>query len=237
MPTTVALLGIVAIVLLTAISAFFSSTELSVFSLARHRIDALVAGDAPGSHQLAALRANPHRFLVTVLVCNNVANIAAGSVAMAVLVLHLPAGQAATVGTVVTSAFIILFGEIAPKSYAVTHAERHALRVARPVRILQRVLWPVLVMFEVATRALNRLTGGHGDFETYLTREEIETIVLGGEGAGVLDATEGAMIRGVLELGETNLRGVMVPRRDMITVPASASIDRVVETAWQAQVT
>ncbi|MFW6447996.1 MAG: hemolysin family protein [Halobacteriota archaeon] len=237
MSTTVALIGVVAIVLLTAISAFFSSSELSVFSIARHRIDALVAADTPGSHHLASLRADPHRFLVTVLVSNNVANIAAGSVATAVLVLYLPAGQAATAGTAVTSAFVILFGEIAPKSYAVANAERHALRVARPVRVVQRLLWPVLIGFEVATRAINRLTGGEGDFETYLTREELETIVLGGESAGVLDATEGAMIRGVLDLRETNLRQVMVPRRDMVVVPASASIDRIVETAWQARVT
>lgn len=66
---------------------------------------------------------------MTVLVSNNVANIAAASVATAVLVEFLPAGQAATGSTVVTSFFVIAFGEIAPKSYAVAHAERHALRV------------------------------------------------------------------------------------------------------------
>lgn len=237
MSTTMVLLGAGAILALTAISAFFSSSELSVFSLARHRIDALVAAGTPGSHHVATLRGDPHRFLVTVLVSNNVANIAAGSVATAVLVMYLPAGQAATLGTVFTSAFVILFGEIAPKSYAVAHAERHALRVARPILAIQRILWPILVVFEVAMGAINRLTGGEGDFETYLSREEFETIVISSEQTGVLDRAEGAMIRGVLDLGETNLREVMVPRREMVAVPVTASLDEVVETAWQEGVT
>jgi len=131
MDLTLTLFGAVAIVGLTAISGFFSSSELAVFSVAKHRVDSLVVEGVPGSAALATLRENPHRFLVTALVSNNVANIAAASVATAVLVQYLPAGQAATGSTIFTSFFVIVFGEIAPKSYAVANAEKHALRVSR----------------------------------------------------------------------------------------------------------
>jgi len=234
---TVTLLGIAAIVLLTGVSAFFSSSELAVFSVARHRIDALVAAETPGADALAALRGNPHRFLVTALVSNNVANIAAASVATAVLVQVVDPGQAATGATVVTSFFVIIFGEIAPKSYAVANAERHALRVAGPVGVVQRVLRPVLWIFEVATGAVNRVTGGESGIESYLSREEIETIVLGGEETGVLDTAEGAMIRGVLDLEATVVRAVMVPRTEMVAVAAGSSPADVVEACWRAGVT
>ena len=236
MVLTLTLLGLVAIVLLTAISAFFSSSELAVFSVARHRIDSLVAAKTPGAGALARLRDNPHRFLVTALVSNNVANIAAASVATAVLVQFLPAGQAATGATVFTSFFVIVFGEIAPKSYAVANAERHALRVSRPVLFLQRFLRPILFIFEVTTAAINRVTGGESGFESYLTREEIQTIVLSGETSGALGADEGAMIRGVLDLEKTSIRSVMVPRTAMTAISVETTVDDAVETCWENHV-
>ncbi len=223
--------GIVVIFLLIAISGFFSSSELAVFSVPKYRIDALVAEGSAAGIALGKLRENPHRFLVTVLVSNNGANIAAASVATALLVQALPPGQAATISTVVTSFFVIVLGEIAPKSYAVTNAESWALRVSRPVAVVQRVIRPLLFVFEVATNAINRLTGGDAGFESYLTREEIETIVLSGEETGALDAEEGAMIRGVLDLEATTVRGVMVPRTSMVGIPETASLEEVLETA------
>jgi len=226
-------LGILAIVALTGISAFFSSSELAVFSIASHRIDALVAEDRPGASALATLRDDPRKFLVTALVSNNVSNIAAASVATAVFVQYLPAGQAATASTAATSFFVIVFGEIAPKSYAVTNAERHALRVSRPVRVVQRVFWPLFWIFEVTTKAVNRVTGGDEHFETYITREEIATIVRSGESSGALDAGEGAMIRSVLDLEATRVRGIMVPRSEMVAAPETASVDDVLDTCWR----
>jgi putative hemolysin len=227
------LLGVVAIVLLTAISAFFSSSELAVFSVPRHRIESLVASNAPGAAALQRLRDEPHRFLVTALVSNNVANIAAASVTTAIFVQFLPAGQAATGATVFTSVFVIVFGEITPKSYAVANAERHALRVSRPVVTVQRLLRPILFFFEATTNAINRFTGGESDFESYLTREEIETIVLSGETSGALDTEEGAIIRSVLDLERTTARSVMIPRTEMTAVRADATPGEVAETCWR----
>ncbi len=230
MVVTITVLGILTIVVLTAISAFFSSSELAVFSVGKHRVDSLVAAGTPGSAALASLRENPHRFLVTALVSNNVSNIAAASVATAVLVQFMSSGQAATGATILTSFFVIVLGEIAPKSYAVANAERHALRVAKPVVLAQRVLRPVLYVFEVATAAVNRVTGGESGFESYLSREEIETIVLSGEQTGALDTDEGAMIRSVLDLEKRVVRAVMVPRTEMVAVRKTASLAEILDT-------
>jgi CBS domain containing-hemolysin-like protein len=221
--------GSLVILFLVLASAFFSSSELAIFSLARHRIDALAAEGAAGGQALEALRSDPHRLLVTVLVGNNVANIAAASISTALLVQVLPAGQAVTGATVFTSGFVLVLGEIAPKSYAVSNAEPWALRVARPLVAVQRLMSPVVAVFEVATNAVNRFTGGSSEFERYLTREDIQTIVLSGEASGALDTDEGAMIRGVLDLEATAVRAVMVPRTDMVSVPLSASLEEVVD--------
>ncbi|WP_373189030.1 CNNM domain-containing protein [Halolamina sp.] len=90
MSLTLLVFGFAAIVVLTGISAFFSSSELAVFSVSAHRVESLAASDTRGAAALAKLREDPHRFLVTALVSNNVANIAAASVATAVLIEFLP---------------------------------------------------------------------------------------------------------------------------------------------------
>ena len=238
MDITIAFAGVAAILVLTGISAFFSSSELAVFSVPTHRIDSLLAADAPGARALSALRDDSHRFLVTALVSNNVANIAAASVATAVFVrFGFSGGQAATGSTIVTSVFVIVFGEIAPKSYAVANAERHALRVSRPVVGIQRVIRPVLYVFEALSGVVNRFTGGESAIESYLTREEIATLVLSGEAAGAIDPDEGAMIRGVLDFGSTRVSAVMVPRTDMVAVPDTATPADVLSTAGREGVT
>jgi CBS domain containing-hemolysin-like protein len=229
--------GGLAILCLIVASAFFSSSELAIFSLARHRVDALAEAGGSNGRALAALRSDPHRLLVTVLVGNNVANIAAASIATALLVQVLPPGEAVTGATIFTSGFVLVIGEIAPKSYAVSNAEPWALRVARPLSVVQRLMSPVVTVFEIATNAVNRVTGGSSEFETYLTREDIETIVLSGEAAGALDVEEGAMIRGVLDLEETSVKAVMVPRVDMVSVPLSASLDEVVDLCVEHHLT
>ncbi|EMA68325.1 hemolysin family protein [Halorubrum kocurii] len=238
MDVTIALIGVAAILVLTGISAFFSSSELAVFSVPTHRVDSLLAADVPGARALSALREDSHRFLVTALVSNNVANIAAASVATAVFVrFGFSGGQAATGSTLVTSVFVIVFGEIAPKSYAVANAETHALRVSRPVVAIQRVIRPVLYVFEALSGVVNRFTGGESDIESYLTREEIETLVLSGQAAGAIDPEEGAMIRGVLDLESTRVSAVMVPRTDMVALPDTATPADALSTAGREGVT
>ena len=229
--------GIIGILLLIGMSAFFSSSELAIFSLASHRVDALAAEGSPGGVALGRLRDDPHELLVTVLVGNNVANIAAASIATALLVQVLPPGEAVTGATIFTSCFVLVIGEIAPKSYAVSNAEPWALRIARPLSVAQRLMSPVVYVFEAATRAVNRLTGGSAEFESYLTREDIETIVLSGEETGALDLDEGAMIRGVLDLEETTVRAVMVPRVDMVSVPRSTTLEEVIAVCSREHLT
>ncbi|MFB6130035.1 MAG: CNNM domain-containing protein, partial [Salinigranum sp.] len=119
-PTTVALGGALVIVVLLALSAFFSSSEIAMFSLAKHRIDSLVEDDVPNAHTVKSLKADPHRLLVTILVGNNLVNIAMSSIATGLLAYYLgDQGTAVALATLGITALVLLFGESAPKSYAV----------------------------------------------------------------------------------------------------------------------
>jgi len=222
--------GLATIVLLLALSAFFSSSEIAMFSLADHRVDSLSEESTAGA-LLKRLRDNPHRLLVTILVGNNLVNIAMSSIATGLLAYYLGNGGLAVVlATVGITALVLLFGESAPKSYAIENTESWALRIARPLKWAEILLKPLVVLFDHLTRAVNRVTGGRGAIETsYITRQEIRDIIETGEREGVLDEDEREMLQRTLRFNRTIAKEVMTPRLDMTAVPKTASIDEAIE--------
>jgi len=161
--TAVTLVAVAALVGLVGLSAFFSSSETAILSLPAG-VDVVRSGDAR-AEALRALRDDPHRLLVTLLVGNNVVNAAISSVVTVVAVDALPAGAGVAVATAVASTVVLVFGEIVPKSYGLGNAEEWALSVARPVRLVERGLWPVVAAFDLVTRRLSTSLGGEPAIE------------------------------------------------------------------------
>ena len=221
--------GAIVMILLMGLSGFFSSSEIAMFSLARHRLEALVREGAPGADRVEALRGDPHRLLVTILVGNNVANIGMSSIATGLLALYVPPEQSVLIATFGVTAVVLLFSESAPKSYAVENAESWSLRIARPLQLTQAVLYPLVVVFDRLTRAVNRLTGTQAAIETaYVTRAELRELVEAGEQQGVLEPTEGDIFRRTLRFSRTIAGEVMVPRADVTAVPATTTVDEAI---------
>jgi len=228
-------IGVVTIVVLLALSSFFSSSEIAMFSLADHRVDSL-AGESDAGALLKRLRDDPHRLLVTILVGNNLVNIAMSSIATGLLAYFLGNGGLAVVlATVGITALVLLFGESAPKSYAIENTESWALRIARPLKWAEILLKPLVVLFDHLTRAVNQVTGGRGAIETsYITRQEIRDIIETGEREGVLDEDEREMLQRTLRFNRTIAKEVMTPRLDMTAVPKTASVDEAIEACIQS---
>jgi putative hemolysin len=230
-----AILGAFAILVLLGLSAFFSSSEIAMFSLPSHRVEALVEDGLPGSHTLKRLKADPHRLLVTILVGNNLVNIAMSSIATGLFAMYLTQGQAVAVATFGITALVLLFGESAPKSYAVENSESWALTIARPLKQAERLLLPLVVLFDYLTRVVNKVTGGRSAIETsYVSREEIQDIIKTGEREGVLDEEERQMLQRTLRFNRTIAKEVMTPRLDMTAVSKDSSVDEAIETCVQS---
>jgi putative hemolysin len=227
--------GVVAILLLLVLSAFFSSSEIAMFSLASHRVEALAEESLTGQ-LLKRLRDDPHRLLVTILVGNNLVNIAMSSIATGLLAYYIGnGGLAVAIATIGITALVLLFGESAPKSYAIENTESWALRIARPLTWAEIALKPLVVLFDHLTRIVNTITGGRGAIETsYVTRQEIRDIIETGEREGVLDEDEREMLQRTLRFNRTIAKEVMSPRLDMTAVPKDASIEEAIETCIQS---
>ena len=233
--STVAILGTLTIVVLIGLSAFFSSSEIAMFSLAKHRVDSMVEEGRPGARAVQALKNDPHRLLVTILVGNNLVNIAMSSIATGLFGLYLSQGQAVIAATFGITALVLLFGESAPKSYAVENTESWSLRIAKPLKWSELLLLPLIVLFDYLTRVVNKIPGGRSSIEsTYVTRDEIRNMIKTGEREGVLDEDERQMLQRTLRFNRTIAKEVMTPRLDMTAIPKDADIAEAIETCIQS---
>ena len=232
---TIAFLGGAAVLVLLGLSAFFSSSEIAMFSLPPHRVESLATDGLPGAGTLQELKDDPHRLLVTILVGNNIVNIAMSSIATGLLAIYVSQSLAVFVATFGITALVLLFGESAPKSYAVENTESWALRIARPLKFSEYLLLPLIVTFDYLTRQVNRITGGRGEIEsTYVTREEIRDIIETGERAGVLEEDEREMLQRIFRFTNTIVKEIMTPRLDMEAVSKDATIDEAIQACVQS---
>jgi len=232
---TVAVLGGAVILVLLGLSAFFSSSEIAMFSLPPHRIDTMVAEKLPNAALLKRLKDDPHRLLVTILVGNNIVNIAMSSIATGLLSYYFSQSVAVLTATFGITALVLLFGESAPKSYAVENTESWALRISKPLKLSEYLLLPLIVTFDYLTRQVNRITGGRAEIEsTYVTREEIRNIIETGERAGVLEEDEREMLQRIFRFTNTIAKEIMTPRLDMNAVSTDASVDEAIQKCVQS---
>ncbi|OAQ53067.1 hypothetical protein HTG_09555 [Natrinema mahii] len=231
----VTILGTLAIAVLIALSAFFSSSEIAMFNLPKHRLEGMIEDEISGATLVKSLKDDPHRLLVTILVGNNIVNIAMSSIATAILSLYFGGLVGVLLATFGITALVLLFGESVPKSYAVENTESWAVRISKPLKLTEYLLFPLIVLFDYLTRQINRLIGSTGAIESpYVTRDEIQEMIESGEREGVLEEEEHEMLTRIFRFNNTIVKEVMTPRLDMTAVPKDAPIDEAIETCIQS---
>ena len=230
--TGITIIGLFVIAVLMAITGFFSSSEVAMFALPKHRLDALASDGVSDAVVAQRLREDPHRLYVTTLVGNNAATIATSSLATALLGFYVSEGLAVLFATFAVTSLVLLFGESAPKSYAVENTESWALRVARPLRIAGYILTPLVIAFDALTRALNRVIGTETPIESaYVTRAELDELIEAGRKVGVFGADERDLLHRLVRFAETRASEIMVPRPDVVAISSSATLEEAIQTA------
>ena len=233
--TEVTAVGILLILLLLMGSGFFSSSEIALFSLPTHQVDAMVEEGKRGAQAVKSLKEDPHRLLVTILVGNNMVNITMSSVSTTLVGEYFNPGTAVLVSSLGITSLVLIFGESAPKSYAVENTELHARRVARGLKVVEKVLWPLITLFYYLTSIVNKVTGGNASIEsTYVTRDEIRNIINTGEREGILDEEEHQLLQRTLRFTDASAKEVMTPRLDMAAVSEDASVEEAIKNCIQS---
>lgn len=213
-----------------ALSAFFSASETSFTSVNRVKLKTMAQNGNRRAKVALALAEDYDRLITTILIGNNIVNIAASSLATSLflVLLNNQTNLATTVSTVVMTVVILIFGEVSPKAIAKESPESLAMTFAPVLRLLCTIFTPFAVTFSALKKLLTKAFKTE-DGESYI-EEELMTMVEEAESEGDMEHHEGELIRSAIEFNDDrDVLSVLTPRVDVTAIEDTATMDEAAE--------
>lgn len=215
----------IALVLLLLLSAFFSSSETAFTSLEPVRVETYLREQRRGAARVSWLLQQPTRLLSAILLGNNLTNTASAAVGTLLAAQIMgEGGVAVLVATAVVTLLLVLFGEIAPKTLALSHNWAFASVYAAPLQFWMLAARPVIAGLDLFMGLAGSLLGSNPHDPRVLGVAELRTAVEMGTEAGEIEAGASGIVIGALKLPERELRQVMVHRTNLVMIPASHTV-------------
>jgi len=218
-PLTTLILFIVFIFL----SAFFSWTELALMSLSSHKIESLVKQKKSWALTLKKIKENNERLLITILIWNNLVNVAASVIAASASVwiansLWLWEWLWMFIATWTVTIILLLFWEITPKTLAIKYSEWISLAVAPFYRILTFLLLPIVIFAELFLKLVSKITWVKTDEWENVTADDVDAFIEMSNEMWVVEDEEHSQIRWILNMNDTEVRTIMTPRINIVWI-------------------
>ena len=237
------LLGVMTLVFA---NGFFVAAEFAIVTVRKTRIDQLVAEGHRGAPAVRRAVSDPDSYIAATQLGITMASIGLGWIgepALADMVMplltFLPAQMALTtahsiavaVAFAIVTALHITLGELAPKTIALERAEATALLVVKPTELFMKLFWPFIRLLNGMGRAVVNLLGlrGSGGYAMVHSEEELKMLVTASQEAGVLEEQEEQMLHRVFDFADLTAGQVMVPRTELVAIPAEASGDALLQ--------
>jgi Mg2+/Co2+ transporter CorB len=216
------------LLVLIVLSAFFSSTETALMSINRYRLRHRAREGSTGARAAEHLLAQPDRLIGVILVCNNFVNSASAAI-VTVISLTLGGEAYAAIGVGIYTVVLIIFGEVAPKTFGALYPERLALPAALVYQVLLKTLYPIVWATNVLANGVLRLMGISREkaSTTSLSREELRTVVA--EASTVIPHRHQRMLMSILDLERINVEDIMVPRNEIAGLDVSDDWDDILD--------
>jgi CBS domain containing-hemolysin-like protein len=219
---------IILLIALLILSGFFSSSETSLFSISRTKARHLAKMKGKTNVLIKRMKDDSHRLLTTILIGNNIVNVAASAIATRLTIdlfssygtLGTSSNYAIGIVTGIMTFLILVFGEVFPKSVATRNSVLVARIVIYPVYWCSILFWPIVIFLEF----IPKLTGKIKQTPT-VTEQELMTFVEVVEEEGEIKETEKRLIHRVFEFDDTNASEILTPRADMFVIEADAPLD------------
>ena len=220
---------ILLLILCLALSAFFSASETAMMSLNRYKLKHQADEGNKSAKRAHHLLKRPDRLIGTILLGNNFVNIAATSLGT-VIGIRLYGDLGVLYATITLTIAVLIFSEVAPKTYAALHASRIALPVAGILAGLVRLFSPIVALINLIVRLILRPLGIKTDnaVEEALSNEELKSIVQSG-GDDAENSEQQDMLLGVLELEDVSVSEAMVPRNELEGVDLNDDWDDIMQ--------
>ena len=217
------------LVILIALSAFFSSAETALTTVNKIRLLSLAEQGDKRAERVLKIKENTPKMLSAILIGNNIVNLSASSLSTT-LTIRLFGNAAVGIATGIITLLILIFGEITPKSMASYHAESMALAYSTVIHVLIKILTPVIWVINLLSGLVLKLGRVDATKQTNaMTEHELRTIVDVSHENGVIESDERQMIYNVFDFGDSQAKDIMVPRVDMVCIDINSSYDEILE--------
>jgi CBS domain containing-hemolysin-like protein len=210
---------ILVLIALIFLSGFFSSAETALFSISKAKARHLAKDKGKKNKLIKKMKEDPHKLLSTILIGNNLVNVAASALATA-LTIKLVANNAVGIATGVMTLTILIFGEIFPKSIATRNNVLIARLVIIPLYWLSILFFPIILFLNFIPQITGKIQKKHK-----VTEEELMTFVEVVEEEGEIKEEEKELIHNIFEFDDTNASEIMTPRADMYVIDADEKLD------------
>lgn len=210
---------------LIGLSALFSGAETAFFSLTPARVRLMLHKKKFAAKKVDILKSRPRRLLITILIGNNIVNLFTASYATVVAARYFDSA-AIGIATGATTIFVLIFGEILPKSLAVAHKERIAGLTAWPIYILYIIMYPIVyVLYQINILFYKIMRTSHE--EDTVDEEEIRILTRMGMESGLINLREHEMIENVFQFDDITVKDVMTPLRKIEAISGVVSIEKI----------
>ena len=216
--------SIAAMVICVILSGYFSATETAFSSVNRTRLKAMAEKGDKKAELALRLAEDYDKLISTILIGNNVVNIALASIGTLFFVNLLP-DNGATVSTAVITVVVLIFGEITPKSIAKDYPEKFAMFSAPLINMLIVLLTPLNFLFGLWKKLVGMIFKGEQD--AGMSQEELLLLVDEVQQDGAIDESEGELLRNAIEFGDLEARDILTHRVDLEAVPTDATKEEV----------
>lgn len=207
------------------LSGFFSGSEIALVSINQAKVRALVEANKRGAKALSILKQNTDHLLITILIGNNVVNVAAAAIATAIAI-DLFGDVGIGIATGVVTILMLIFGEIGPKTYSARKPEEVALFVSQFILFFSYILTPILWIYD----GLKKIFKIETDLtHPVVTEEEIKQWIDVGEESGTIEEDEHEMLYRVFRFTDTIAREAMTPRGDVRMINDKSSLEDAID--------
>ncbi|MCG3085026.1 hemolysin family protein [Anoxybacillus sp. LAT_35] len=214
------------LITLILLSAFFSASETAFSSVNKIRLKNYVDEKRRGSKKALYIAENFDQALSTILVGNNIVNIAAASISAKVATDLFGGSTGLVISTVGMTILILIFGEVLPKSLAKEHAESFSLLISDVLYMLIQLFTPVTALLVMLKKVVSKLVGQRADVPS-VTEEEIKVMVNLSEEEGVIDNKEKELVHRSLDFNDILVGEIFTPRIDMVAVEVNQPVEEI----------
>ena len=226
---------IIIIVILLALSGFFSGSETAFFSISKLLSQKLSDENSSSARRVLRLLKHPRRLLITILIGNTLVNVSAASIAALVVLrfaesIGLSKDLAILINVSVVTFVILVLSEVTPKVIAVKYPEQFAKNVSLFFLFIGYLFFPISYVLDKFMALMTVSFGfNENEKERLLEVEEFQTLLDIGEEQGSLEEEEKEMLHSIFEFGDTSVREIMIPRTDVVCVSHDVSVDDLIK--------